>query len=93
MNSHHGNSRKQQRGFPQLLVDWLIAYGVERHDGRGGIIRHFTREARRRLERDIGREPVRRMHEWLDAGLVEFTDNRGHYRRLPVAECPRRMAA
>lgn len=28
-----------------------------------------------------------------DAGLVQFTDNRGHYRRLPAAEAPRRNAA
>jgi hypothetical protein len=28
-----------------------------------------------------------------DAGLIEFTDYRGHYRRLPAAEPPRRHAA
>jgi len=28
-----------------------------------------------------------------DAGLIEFLDNRGHYRRLPAAEPPRRRAA
>ena len=87
MNSVHGQTRKQQRGFPQLVVDWLDAYGAARHDGRGAIILHFTKAARRRLERDVGREPVRRMHEWLDAYVVRSTDGTlitigHHYRRL-----------
>lgn len=28
-----------------------------------------------------------------DAGLIEFTDNRGHYRRLSAAESTRKLAA
>jgi hypothetical protein len=28
-----------------------------------------------------------------DAGLIEFTDRRGHYRRRPTAASPRRAAA
>ena len=28
-----------------------------------------------------------------DAGLIQFRDNRGQYRRLPAAEPPRRAAA
>ena len=75
MITRHARTRQQQRGLPRLVLDWLAAYGQEVHDHRrGAVIRHFTRDARRRLERDIGREPVRRMHEYLDAYAVFGTD-------------------
>jgi hypothetical protein len=74
VTTQHARTRCQQRGLPPLVLHWLDAYGNESHDGRGAVIRHFTREARRRLERDIGREPVRRMHEYLDAYAVYATD-------------------
>jgi hypothetical protein len=75
MITHHGQIRQQQRGLPRLVLDWLAAYGREVHDHRRrAVIRHFTPDARRRLERDIGREPVRRMHEYLDAYAVYDTD-------------------
>lgn len=70
----HARTRLQQRGLPLLVLDWLDAYGNESHDGHGAVIRHFTKECRRRLERDIGREPVRRLHEYLDAYAVYGRD-------------------
>lgn len=74
MTTQHARTRCQRRRLPPLVLHWLDAYGNESHDGRGAVIRQFTREARRRLERDIGREPVRRMHEYLDAYAVYATD-------------------
>lgn len=70
----HSHARAQQRGLPPLVLHWLDDYGTETHDGHGAVIRHFDRRARRRLERDVGREPVRRMHEYLDAYSVVGTD-------------------
>ena len=70
MITTHAQARMRQRGLPPLVLHWLDDYGDERHDGHGAVIRHFTRQARRRLERDVGREPVRRMHEYLDAYAV-----------------------
>jgi hypothetical protein len=70
----HAHTRMQQRGLPPLVLHWLDAYGNESHDGRGAVIRHFTKQSRRRLERDVGREPVRRMHEFLDAYAVYGSD-------------------
>lgn len=70
----HSHTRAQQRGLPPLVLHWLNDYGTEVHDGRGGVIRHFDRRSRRSLERDIGREPVRRMHEYLDAYAVYASD-------------------
>ena len=70
----HGRLRMQQRGIPPLIVQWLEAYGSEKFDHRGGCILHFDKRARRRLEREVGREPVRRMHEWMDAYIVVAMD-------------------
>jgi len=64
----------QQRGLPPLIVHWLEDFGSERYDGHGGVILFFDKRARRSLERAVGREPVRRMHEWLDAYVVVAHD-------------------
>jgi hypothetical protein len=87
MITPHAQTRLQQRGIPPLVLQWLDAYGTERHDWHGAVIRHFTKQSRRRLERDIGREPVRRMHEYLNAYAVYGSDGSlitaGHrYQRL-----------
>ena len=87
MMTGHAEARMQSRGIPPLVLHWLDAYGDERHDGHGALIQHFTRQSRRRLERDIGREPVRRMHEYLNAYAVYGNDGTlitvGHrYRRI-----------
>lgn len=72
--TYHGTVRAQQRGLPPLVLDWLNNYGREHHDGRGATILFFDKSARRRLERAVGREPVRRMHEWLNASAVVSGD-------------------
>lgn len=73
MISMHARTRLQQRGLPPLVVHWLDDFGREVHVP-GATIRHFDKRARRRLERTVGREPVRRMHEYLDAYAVYGTD-------------------
>lgn len=70
----HARTRMQQRGLPPLIVNWLDDFGREVHVPGGATIRHFDKGARRRLERSVGREPVRRMHEYLDAYAVYSTD-------------------
>ncbi len=69
----HGRTRQQQRGIPHLVVEWLQRFGREQHDGHGAIVFYFDRRARRHLERCVGREPVRRMHEYLDSYAVVGT--------------------
>ena len=66
----HARARMQQRGLPPMIRGWLEDYGSERYDGRGARVLYFDKAARRRIERDLGREPVRRMEDWLDAYLV-----------------------
>jgi hypothetical protein len=74
MNTFHAQKRMQQRSIPPLVVQWLEEYGDEVHDHRGGIILHFGKHARRRLEKAVGREPIRRMNDWLRTYLVVSTD-------------------
>ena len=74
MNTNHATLRAQQRGVPPLIESWLSAYGEVQHDGRGGICRYFTKKSVRRMERDFGREPLRRMSEFLNCYLIEACD-------------------
>ncbi len=75
MESHHAYVRAQQRGIPPLIRDWLLQFGEERYDGRGGLLRFFSARSRRELERFCGRAPVRRLAEYLNAYLVESTSD------------------
>jgi len=72
--TEHAATRSQQRGIPRLVIDWLAGYGEEIYDGRGGVVRFFSRRSIRRMERDFGRVPLRRMSEYLRCYLVEATD-------------------
>lgn len=77
MHTKHSAARVQQRGIPPLIDRWLDEYGVETFDGHGGIVIVFTPKSRRAMERDFGREPVRRMSEYLNAYKVESSHD-GH---------------
>ena len=66
----HARTRAQQRGIPPLIDRCLDDYGEEQYDGHGGVILFLSKQSRRRMERDMGREPVRRLSEWLDAYKV-----------------------
>ena len=70
---HHIDSkgRAQRRGIPPLIDQWLSQFGEEEYDGRGGILRFFSHASRRALEREVGRAPVRKMHDYLEAYKVE----------------------
>ncbi len=69
--STHASIRQQQRGVPPLISDWLISYGDEQFDGRGGIIRFFSKQGIRRLEKDVGRDPIKRLSEFMRCYLVQ----------------------
>lgn len=74
MQTKHFSVRSQQRGVPPLVKDWLLSYGEESYDGHGAIVRYFNDRSIRQMERDMGREPIRRMSEYLRCYLVESTD-------------------
>lgn len=67
----HARKRAQQRGIPPLIDQFLDLYGHEHYDGHGGVILYLDKLSIRQMERDMGREPVRRMSEWLDAYKVK----------------------
>ncbi len=71
----HAATRSQQRGIPPLISNWLLDYGDEIYDGRGGVVRCFTPRSIRTMEREIGRAPLKRMSEFLRCYLVQSTSD------------------
>jgi hypothetical protein len=69
--SQHAAIRAQQRGVPPLIAAWLVQFGEKAFDGNGGVIRYFTRENIRRMEREVGATPIRRLSEYLGCYLVQ----------------------
>lgn len=67
----HAVLRAQQRGVPLLIQNWLLDYGKEAFDGSGSVIRYFSRESIRRMEREIGSTPIKRLSEYLRCYLVQ----------------------
>lgn len=67
----HAERRAQQRAIPPLIEQWLEEFGEEHYDGRGGLVRYFSRRSVRAMERRFGSRPVRRMAEYLNAYVVE----------------------
>ena len=73
--TQHAAERSQQRGIPPLITSWLLDYGAEEFDGRGGVVRYFTRRSIRRMERDFGTTPLKRLSEYLRCYLVQSNDD------------------
>lgn len=67
----HAKKRAQQRGIPPMVYDHLLSYGAENYDGRGGIVRFFTNEGIKEMQRDLGVDTVKKMSEYLRCYLVE----------------------
>ncbi len=68
--SLHAFKRAKGRGIPPLVSSLLDLYGHELYDGHGGLVYYFDKASRCRMERDFGREPLRRISGWLDAYKV-----------------------
>ena len=73
--THHARQLTQQRGIPPLINHWLLDYGDEVFDGHGGVIRYFSSNGIRKMERDIGKTPVKRLSEFLRCYLVESSND------------------
>lgn len=70
----HAKQRAQQRGIPKLMIELLQRYGHRAYDHHGGVIRYMDKTARRSVEKYIGTAVFRRLHEHLDAYIVEAID-------------------
>ena len=71
IQTRHASLRAQQRGIPQLVTGWLLDYGAEHYDGRGGVVRYFDSASIRHLLCEVGRNPLRRMSEFMRCYLVQ----------------------
>lgn len=71
----HGAQRAQQRGVPRLITAWLLDYGAEQFDGQGAVIRYFSKDSVRRMERELGSAAVRRLSEYLRCYLVQSNED------------------
>jgi len=69
--TRHAAVRAQQRGVPPLITQWLADYGEETYTGNGLVLRHFSQRSVRRMEREIGRDLLRRLSEYLRCYSVE----------------------
>ena len=69
--SNHAALRQQQRGVPPLITNWLVNYGDKHYDGHGGVVCYFSKRCIRRLEREVGTAPVKRMSEFFRCYLVK----------------------
>lgn len=67
----HAIVRSQQRGVPTLISSWLMGYGTEVFDGHGGVVRYFSSQSIRHMERDIGKAQLKHMSEYLRCYLVQ----------------------
>lgn len=77
MRTKHAQDRAQQRGIPPFIDQMLDLYGREQYDGHGGVILFLDKVSIRCMERDMGREPVRRFAEWHNAYKVKSSTD-GH---------------
>lgn len=74
MNTRHAKVRAQQRGIPPMIDQLLDLYGHEEYDGHGAVVLYLNKASLRNMERDLGRKPVARLSEWLNAYKVRTTD-------------------
>lgn len=73
MNTKHFNDRSKQRGLPPFVDQLLDLYGQEQYDGHGGVVIFLDKKSIRAMEKDMGREPVRKFAEWHKAYKVKST--------------------
>ena len=67
----HAKARAQQRALPPIVDRLLDEFGERSHDGHGAIQVYFSHRSIRCMERSLGRRPVAKMSEYLDAYRVE----------------------
>lgn len=85
--TRHAAVRSQQRAIPQLIIDWLFAYGASVADRQDAEILYFDHAARRRLGRAVGDRVVSLLGSLLDSYVVVGATGKvitvGHrYKRL-----------
>ena len=75
MQTKHAQVRMQQRAIPPFVEQLLDDFGVKQFTGHGRIITYHSKESRRRMEREMGRDPVKRIEPYLDYYKVESSSD------------------
>ena len=71
MYTKHAKTRMQQRGLSPFIIDLLVLYGDEEHDGRGGVRYSLNKKGRKRMRKDLGNSVYKKIKHLLDAYAVE----------------------
>jgi hypothetical protein len=72
--SSHAMKRSKERSLPPALINWLDDFGTPYPAGDGAEKLIFDKQARRRLERNLGSMIYRRIEGSLDAFAVRSAD-------------------
>lgn len=75
MHTQHSKLRTQQRCLPDFIIDLLCKFGEEQYDHRGGIIRHFNKNSRRKLHAYVGNQLYAQIEKYTDAYAVFALDS------------------
>lgn len=72
--TRHANQRMQQRGIPEVVLDWLLQYGESQWDHHGAKVLYFTKKSRRHIDEVVGKDATRRYNEYMDSYAVVALD-------------------
>lgn len=67
----HAAIRQQQRCIPPLIIDWLKEYGDQQHDHHGCIVRFFSKESKKKLNKIAGKPVVSLLGRYMNTYLIE----------------------
>ena len=70
IESAHARAQKQRRVIPPLIEMWLLDYGAEQHDHMGATIYYFDRQAKRNIERSVGRVGVTKLKSFMNSYIL-----------------------
>ena len=66
----HARLRIQQRGIQEDMLPLLLKYGQKTYDNYGDQVYYLNKASRERLERECGREVLRKIRDTLDIYAV-----------------------
>jgi hypothetical protein len=70
----HAQTRMQQRGITETVLDLLYTYGRHVERGSAGAIVHFDKRAREIIRKSTPRKEYARIEQKLNAYIVESSD-------------------
>lgn len=70
----HARNRCKQRGIPPFIISLLKEFGEEAFDGNGAIKRYFSKNSKRLMCKELGRQIVVCLKQYLNTYMVESID-------------------